>query len=228
MRPILTVFCVVLTASIGWAAPPKLIIPSEVKPTGQYAVVQPETDAASVLYIGLDGLEPFPAVLLADKRSFVLDTYGKKAGRYRFAAIGASKEGEQTRADFTLIIGTPPEPPPDNPPPDNPPGQPTAALYFAIVRADNQPATPEFSKIMKFEGWNELRKAGHLVKDFELSGARKLGMTVPEGTPLPVVLTLKRSKAGTWDQLYLNGKPWYRPIPTTNDGILKLTEGVAP
>lgn len=107
------------------AAPPKLVIPAEVRPAGQYVALVPETDAVSVLYVGLDSIDPFPSAFLKDPRSFLLDCYGKPAGRYRFAAVGASKTGEQVRTDFAVLIGpqpVPPVPPGPNPPGPNPPG----------------------------------------------------------------------------------------------------------
>lgn len=35
----------------AFAAPPKLTLPAEVKATGDYVVVSPETDAVSVVYV---------------------------------------------------------------------------------------------------------------------------------------------------------------------------------
>lgn len=105
------------------AQPPKLVIPPEVRPAGQYVTLLPDTDAVSVLYVGSDGIDPFPSAFLSDKRAFLLDAYGKPAGRYRFAAVGASKTGEQARVDFVVIIGNPPTPPvPPGPNPPVPPG----------------------------------------------------------------------------------------------------------
>lgn len=211
---------VLLLAAPVMAAPPKLTIPAEVKPTGQYAVVTPESDAASIVYVGLDGLEPFPAALLADKRVFVLDTFGKKAGRYRFAAVAASKDGEQARADFTLIIEGATPPPPDKPPPDSP-GQPTGSLHFLIVRPDG-PAQPEFTRIMSDPAWAELLKAGHQFKDKTESEASALGVRLDPSAPRPCVVTLRPREGGQWSDVVRGPIP----LPNTGQGILDLPKGV--
>lgn len=93
------------------AAPPTVDIPSEVRPGGQYVLFTPRTDAVSVEYIGLDGVEPLPAALLKDARTFVLDTRGLARGRYRFVAVAAGNSGEQARAVFAVVVGDPGPPP---------------------------------------------------------------------------------------------------------------------
>ncbi len=95
------------------AAPPAVDIPPEVRPAGQYVLFAPRTDAVSVEYVGLDGVEPLPAALLKDARTFVLDTRGLARGRYRFVAVAAGGTGEQARAAFAVVVGDPgPTPPP--------------------------------------------------------------------------------------------------------------------
>lgn len=133
-----------LLAAPCWGQPPKLVIPPEIRPSGQYARMTPETDAASVLYVGLDRLDPFPPELLRDQRLFVLDCYGKPEGRYRFAAVAASKTGEQVRSDFVLVIGTPtptPVPPAPPIPPVPPPPEGKYGIsrisYDAALKVDN-------------------------------------------------------------------------------------------
>ena len=141
-----------LLALPAWAAPPKLSIPAEVKPAGQYAIVRPETDATSISYVGLDGVEPIPSELMKDGRVFALDTRGLKAGRYRFAAIAAGATGEQTRVDFLLIIGNPPSPSPDPGPGPSPEPGPDdtkkAAHVWAIVIEESHDRTPQQGKVM--------------------------------------------------------------------------------
>lgn len=107
------------------ADPPKLTIPAEVRPTGQYVSLLPDTDAVSVVYIGLSGIDAIPSEWLKDSRRFALDTRGLAAGRYGFAAVAASKTGETARADFTVVIGTPPTPPIPPGPGPKPPEPPT-------------------------------------------------------------------------------------------------------
>lgn len=95
---------------LALAAPPALDIPAEIKSSEQYVRFTPKTDATTIIYIGLSGLEPFPNDEFKDARRFLLPTQGVKAGRYRFAAIAASDTGEQVRKDFTVVFGDSPSP----------------------------------------------------------------------------------------------------------------------
>lgn len=135
MRHAVAIF--LLTSAVAWADPPALDIPAEVKPSGQYVTLSPKTDATAVTYVGLDGVDPIPSAVLKDGRMFLLDTRGMAAGRYRFAAVAASKTGEQARADFAVVVGTPPPVPPGPGPGPTPPGptppQPDVNAPFAGV-----------------------------------------------------------------------------------------------
>jgi hypothetical protein len=129
----------VLSAASVLADPPALEVPAELRPAGQYAELAPKTDAASVVYVGLDGVDPIPARVLKDPTVFLLDTRGLAAGRYRFAAVAASRSGEQTRRDFVLVVGDAPGPgpgpaprPPD-PAPQPPPPIPGNGLRVLVV-----------------------------------------------------------------------------------------------
>lgn len=119
------------------ADPPTLEIPAETKATSDYVLIQPKTTAVSVSYVGLSGADPLPSAVLKDPRSFLFPARGLAAGRYRFAAIGASKEGEQVRTDFAVLVGIqPPTPPPDPPPtPPDPPPAPDDAFSKALKAA---------------------------------------------------------------------------------------------
>lgn len=100
-----------LTAGSAFCAPPSLDLPAEVRAAGDYITVTPSTDAVSVIYIGLSGVDPFPSGMLKDARSFVLSVRGLPKGRYSFVAVGASNTGEQARADFVVLVGDAPTPP---------------------------------------------------------------------------------------------------------------------
>lgn len=121
-----------LSAASVLADPPALEVPAELRPAGQYAELAPKTDAVSVAYVGLDGVDPIPARVLKDPTVFLLDTRGLVKGRYRFAAIAASQTGEQVRRDFVLVVGDAPAPgPPPSPPgprPPDPSPQPPAPI----------------------------------------------------------------------------------------------------
>lgn len=138
-----------LIPSLAFADPPKLVIPAEIRPAGQYVSLLPDTDAVSITYVGLSGVDPIPSAWLRDGRQFALDTRGLAVGRYSFAAVGASKTGEQARADFVVVIGTPPPAPvppgpvpPDPKPPDPKPAPVEKATAATFVYEKDQHALP--------------------------------------------------------------------------------------
>lgn len=133
----LSVLLLLLSVGLSFAAPPKLKLPAEVRPVGEYATVQPETDAASVLYVGLSGYDPFPTALLKDPKTFLFPVRGLPAGRYKFAAVAAGATGEQSRVDFEVIVGNapPPIPPGPGPGPGPNPPNPTDPLQAAFKAA---------------------------------------------------------------------------------------------
>lgn len=97
--------CVALSMSaISLAEPPTLDIQPEIVASGHYVSFAPKTDAKSVIYIGLSGIEPFPSEMLKDGRSFLLPVSGLKPGYYKFIAIGV-KDNEVTRKDFKVKVG---------------------------------------------------------------------------------------------------------------------------
>jgi hypothetical protein len=132
VRRTLSLLLLVALAGPLWAA--SLKIPAEVKPAGQYARVLPETDCLSVVYIGLDAVDPIPSDVLKDGRLFLLDCRGLAAGRYRFAAVGADKDGATVRADFAVLVGdAPPGPAPGPGPGPTPPPTPVAGLHVLVL-----------------------------------------------------------------------------------------------
>lgn len=128
------VLALLLLACHGWAAPPSLKIDAEIKPAGQYATFTPSGDCVAVVYVGLSGVDPIPSAVLKDGRMFLLDTRGLAVGRYKFAAVGAGKEGEQARADFVVVVGDVPPGPEPGPGP-NPPKPPDDPLFGALQAA---------------------------------------------------------------------------------------------
>lgn len=112
--------CVALSMSaICFAEPPTIDIRSEIEAKGDVVTFTPKTDAKTVIYIGLSGVDPLPPEILKDPRTFVLYTRGLKVGYYKFIAI-AVKDNEVTRQDFIIRKGTPPPTPVDPVIPDVP------------------------------------------------------------------------------------------------------------
>lgn len=121
-------------------------------------------------------------------------------------------------------VGQGPRPPPEPPVPPGPidPPAPTpTSLYFMVVRVDG-PADAAFVRTMADPAWADLRKAGHLVKDFTLTDARRLGTTIPDGSTLPAVVTLSVSADGKKSTVVRDAIP----LPTTTDAIRNLPEGI--
>ena len=141
-----------LSAALAWAAPPKIEIPSEVKPTGQYCNFSPKGDATSILYVGLSGVDPVPSLLLRDGKTFLLDTRGLQPGRYRFAAVASGPTGEQSRADFEVLIGdAPPTPPGPGPGPGPAPTDPlTKSLQEAYGKETAADKAASLAKLAAF------------------------------------------------------------------------------
>lgn len=154
MRRLVVISLLLLIPSVLLAAPPRLIIPDEVRPNGQYVDFVPDTDAVSVTYVGLSGVDSFPSNRLSDHRAFLLSVYGLAQGQYKFSAIASSKDGEQARKDFTVLIGTSPLPPtppgpippgpiPPTPPPPSPPVPFQGKMVLIVYETEEAAKIPE-------------------------------------------------------------------------------------
>lgn len=133
------------------AAPPTVDIPPEVRPSGQYAMLSPKTDAKAITYIGLSGIEPLPAAMLKDSRMFLLDTRGLAVGSYKFVAV-ASLNDEHTRIDFSVVIGTPPvvvTPPGPGPINPQPPVSPIAGMRVLTIWESDTPLPKDYNDSLK-------------------------------------------------------------------------------
>lgn len=124
-----------------------LDIPAEVKPAGGYARFTPKTNAVSIVYIGLDGIDAFPSEELRDPRRFLLPVGAVQAGRYRFAAVAAGRDGTQQRADFVVVVGDAPVPIP-GPQPPTPGPQPTDPLVAAFRAGYLLDTEPDKAKLV--------------------------------------------------------------------------------
>lgn len=219
MRILSVLFLAALCGAPAQSAPPKLVIPAEIaaKP-GKWVTVAPDTEAKTITYVSLDGLDPFPSSELIDKRKMIVFPTEEK--RYRFVAVGSLND-EHAMAEFVIVVGAPPvvEPPPK--PTDPPKPIPTSSLYFLIVRSDG-PASPDFTRTMSLSAWSDLRKAGHSVKDKTLTEAASLGLKLDDGTALPCVVTLRESADGKTSAVVRKAIP----LPTADAAILELPKAV--
>lgn len=156
-----------------FAAPPKLDVPAEVVPVQGYARMAPKGDAVSVVYVALDGhkLYPFPSDELKDGRRFVLPTSGVKAGRYRYAAVGASKTGEQAVVEFAVVVGdAPPDVAPDPKPKPDPAPVRAEKVFVVVVEDAGAARTLETARALNDPYWAAL-KGKHDYRHY-LSDAR--------------------------------------------------------
>lgn len=149
------ILTLLLLAAPAGADPPRLQIPAEVSAHGDYATIVPDTDAVSVVYIGLSNVQPFPSAFLKDSRAFVLPTRGLSAGRYKFVAVGAGKGGEQAQEAFVVLVGdVPPVPPPDPVPVPRDPLWPSmkAAYVADTTTANKTPCALQLASVFKVAG----------------------------------------------------------------------------
>lgn len=190
---------IALTAVLAGAAlgaPPKFTPPAEVVPVGGYASIDVEdAGVASVTYVGLDGEDPLPALMLKDPRDFVLPTRGLAAGRYRYAAVASSRTGEQTRADFVVVVGTPPkpDPKPDPPRPDPSPGpDPKEPAAWVVVVEESERRTEATIKILNdLKYWESVKARGigwRLYDDDQPEAAKFLPFVKAVGEPAVLIL----------------------------------------
>ena len=147
-------------------------------------------------------------------KSISVSFTASRVGNYRILAYTQDKP----TARILVIVGNPPTGPPgvDPPPVDPPVGQ--GVYYFILVRPDG-PATPEFTKIVSYPAWEELKKAGHLVKDYSKTDAVTKGFIKNDAT-VPCVVVIKVVDGKT---IFVNP---FVPLPTTNQGVLDLQKEI--
>jgi hypothetical protein len=178
---------------------------------------------APLLVVGVQSPAPAEPATIDQLMRQLIDLRAQKAEieKKEKATLAELRKRLELLRDLFKEIGL--EPPPDGPkdPPVDPikPPRPTAALYFLVVRPDG-PALPDFTAYMANPGWDELRKAGHAVKDKTLGEAAALGVTVPPGTILPAVVTLRVNPDNKSSTVVVPA----RPLPAPGD-IAKLPEG---
>lgn len=142
--------------------------------------------------------------------------WGVSPGRIVLTADGVRDGRIVTLARIPITITGNSAPTPQPPPPVPPP---KSSLFLLIVRPSG-PAAPEFARIMADPAWDEHRRAGRLVKSKTLDELNGL-IDVTAGTVLPCVFVLNSNDRTGRSEL-LRGP---LPLPTTSDGIRRLTEG---
>jgi hypothetical protein len=187
MRAVLSAALVLAAVAPAWSAPPALKLTDETKPGSRWVVVRAETEGTTVRFVPLDaGLDPFP-LPLADKKTFV--AFGEPGRSFKILAYTAVGSEPSEPAVITVTVGGKPKDPPTKDPPVTP--VPQDGFHFVIVRVTG-PADPKFTKWMADPSWQALRAAGHRLSDkTQREAAADLGITLPNGLQLPLVVALR-------------------------------------
>lgn len=189
-------------------------MPKEVSaPVGRLATVVVESDGADTKYFTDGDLDLFREYD-ADPKVIRLRVIGYAAGKYTLRAITCRDNRLSDPAVCTVVIGKPADPPPVIDPPKDPPAQPEVRYYFAVVRPDG-PVQPAVADSLRLAAWDEVKKAGHTVKDIPVS---ELPTGLDRPTSLPVVIVLRYNADGkTQTDTKQN-----RPLPTTDEQVRGL------
>jgi hypothetical protein len=199
--------------------------PAVLESKGGFATYLPPPEVKAVEYIALDGEEPFPVQIVGGSpTAFVFFTRSLPPKNYRFVGVASDAGGNLTRREFVVPVGAPPKTDPPVTPPTTPTDPPVVdppvekpLFYFLIVRPDG-PASAAHTKLMQSPAWKTLRDAGHTVKDNTLTQASASGVTIVDGTILPVVVILKGADGSAVLKTV--------PAPTADADILDLAKAV--
>lgn len=180
--------CVLLSCATALGAPPTVDVPRELIPLGEYAQLQPKTDAKAITYVPLSGVEPFPSQFLNDKRAFILPTRGLAPGSYRFRGV-ASLNDEHTVFEFSVIVGGKKDAPQPQPPDNiNPPTIEYTAPVWVFIVEESATRTANVSRFLNDTAFHKrLESAGFKwrVYDKDSADAKRIGL---DKYPLPSVV----------------------------------------
>lgn len=232
-RAVLAVaMCLMWTTTVV-AVPPTVDFPKETKAIGDYVILQPKTDAKAISYVKSgyrsgtvagDGVEPFPANMLKDAKTFMLPVRGLAKGTYYFTGV-ASLNDEHTVFQFLVIVGEgqvdPPIPPKPPEPPVPPPDTNTydSPIRLFIVEETSMRTTAVTKLLTDVEFWNDLEKQGYIMRPYDITGAdaKRLGL---DKIKQPVPFLLVTAKDGTIIKDY--------PLPLTRDGVKAVLPKIKP
>lgn len=219
-------------------------LPETVERENSYLIIKPETNAKSVVYIGLDQINPIPNKFLNNPTIFILDASCVKPGTYKFVAVAADSSGNQTKFDFKLNIkveDTPknpeeplPTPKPENPnplpqPPPSPPTKPdkNVIVWWLIVVQEDGPVKKEFADYLKNDVWSQLAKEGFRLSRQEYKQLRDDLKSYINGNELPAILIIKQTKntETNEEQVEFNSKIYpLPPIENLKNVIKEITK----
>lgn len=227
MRWILSLL--LLVPALAWADPPKIDPPSAQTVVGDLfsgdvilSVKAAPGKKVGQLKLFADADVGFLRLYSDDPETLVFQVRPRKPGKYQVAYWTV---GEATGAAFILEAKSPAAPQPPPPPTKEPDAKPdpkapvpTGSLYFMLIRGEG-PADPAFTRAISDPAWATLKAKGHQVKDFDVKGAARLGLSLPAGTRLPCVVVLRTN--GQASEVVRGPMP----IPATSQGILELEKG---
>lgn len=194
-----------VTCAFGAAPDVKLTANKPQSKLGELVVVSASTEAKTVKW------------LVVGEAQFEKDSSGRKlyvvlVGKATVYAVAASETGELSEF-ATLELGGVDVPPVK-------PGEPPTPIpfsdkfYFVVIREDG-PVDPAVAQALRLPEWDELRKAGHQMKDYP---AKSLPVGLKAPATLPTLITLRISEDGKKSRIV--GEP--QPLPTTADAVRNL------
>lgn len=216
-------------------------LPETVGRENSYLIIKPETNAKSVVYVGLDQINPIPNKYLNNQTIFILDASCVKPGTYKFVAVAADDSGNQTRFDFKLNIKVEdapknptepiPEPKPEDPnplpqPPPSPPNKPdkNVIVWWLVVVQEDGPVKKEFADYLKNDVWSQLAKEGFRLSRQEYKQLRDDLKSYINSNELPAILVIKQTKNTETNEEHVEFNSKIYPLPPIENLKNKIRE----
>lgn len=128
-------------------------------------------------------------------------------------------QGDLVGSETVIRITPATQLPPDQPPPTKP-----TSYYFLVVRKDSVGVDPNFTKLMMKDGWAQLRKDGHKIRDYPLKQAKDdLGVTLNPTFNLNTAAAVFVLATTDKESKIVRG-PIELPLNATDADIVKLAE----
>ncbi len=222
--------CLLLFASVGFAAPPKIELQPVTAKVCEPVFITPKTDAASVAYVADKAVKFLPDGKLANKLEAGFSC--KVVGNFTLTALAISATGEWTRAETTLTFVkddvTPvpvpdPGPPPPIPDPPQPPQPISKGQIFVRMVENTQDAAVirskmfQESKLSAFIANHDAKAMRKDVPDPQYANILALvAKWVEKGNKIPYTAVLAIQPDGTLKLL------WEGATPETPGAMLEL------
>jgi hypothetical protein len=213
----LAVLCLAVWAAAAGAAPPVVEFEAKEVAAKKHSFVVLKAKVANgkgaTKYLKpAAGLSYLPSELLADPSAIVFIPV--EDGVYTFWAWAGNEDGASDRGVVRVGGGKGDAAPPPVTDPKDPPAE-GGKLFFVVARPDG-PVDPKVAAAVRLPAWDELRKAGHAMKDYPASELPK-GVAAPE--KLPAVVVLRVSADGR-----SSSKVEVADLPATDEAVRRLAK----